>query len=141
MRYMFCQSLRKFISAFESVTKGWYGAHGSFRTITFITSNLTHIFDHEVYLYGSQAIVAYHAGRKVDAKNFLGLAEEEARMMHVEPEKLTQSERKPCFDIGIFISFVWILVMTMGYTASEARRGLRSSQGNIEQAVEFLLEV
>ena len=39
-----------------------------------------------------QAIVAYHAGRKVDAKNFLGMAEEEARMMRIEPEKLTQSE-------------------------------------------------
>ncbi|CAF0942437.1 unnamed protein product [Adineta ricciae] len=74
-----------------------------------------------VRLHLLQAIVAYHAGRKVDAKNFLGLAEEEARMMHVEPEKLTQ-------------------IMTMGYTASEARRGLRSSQGNIEQAVEFILE-
>lgn len=39
-----------------------------------------------------QAIVAYHAGRKVDAKNFLNMADEEARMMRVDPEKLTQSE-------------------------------------------------
>ena len=29
----------------------------------------------------------------------------------------------------------------MGYTASEARRGLRSSQGNVDQAIEFILEV
>lgn len=33
------------------------------------------------------------------------------------------------------------LVMLMGYTASEARRGLRSGQGNIDQAVEFIIEV
>lgn len=31
--------------------------------------------------------------------------------------------------------------MLMGYTAWEARRGLRSAQGNIEQAIEFILEV
>lgn len=31
--------------------------------------------------------------------------------------------------------------MLMGYTASEARRGLRSGQGNIDQAVEFIIEV
>jgi hypothetical protein len=34
-----------------------------------------------------------------------------------------------------------ILVMLMGYTTTEARRGLRSSQGNIDQAVEFIIEV
>ena len=50
------------------------------------------------------------------------MAEEEARMMRVEPEKLTQ-------------------ILLMGYTAIEARRGLRSSQGNIDQAVEFIIEV
>jgi hypothetical protein len=33
------------------------------------------------------------------------------------------------------------LVMLMGYTTTEARRGLRSSQGNVDQAVEFILEV
>lgn len=31
--------------------------------------------------------------------------------------------------------------MLMGYTTSEARRGLRSSQGNIDQAIEFIIEV
>lgn len=31
--------------------------------------------------------------------------------------------------------------MLMGYTATEARRGLRSSQGNIDQAIEFIIEV
>ncbi|CAF1012608.1 unnamed protein product [Rotaria sp. Silwood1] len=74
-----------------------------------------------VRLHLLQAIVAYHAGRKIDAKNLLGMAEEEARMMHVDPEKLTQ-------------------IMLMGYTVTEARRGLRSSQGNIDQAVEFIIE-
>ncbi|UJR33117.1 hypothetical protein I4U23_020574 [Adineta vaga] len=74
-----------------------------------------------VRLHLLQAIVAYHAGRKTDAKNFLGMAEEEARMMRVDPEKLTQ-------------------IMLMGYTAIEARRGLRSSQGNIDQAIEFIIE-
>ncbi|CAF5216160.1 unnamed protein product, partial [Rotaria magnacalcarata] len=44
-----------------------------------------------VRLHLLQAIVAYHAGRKTDAKNLLGMAEEEARMMRIEPEKLTQS--------------------------------------------------
>jgi len=29
----------------------------------------------------------------------------------------------------------------MGYTTTEARRGLRSSQGNIDQAIEFIIEV
>ncbi len=29
----------------------------------------------------------------------------------------------------------------MGYTPTEARRGLRSSQGNIDQAIEFIIEV
>lgn len=29
----------------------------------------------------------------------------------------------------------------MGYTITEARRGLRSSQGNIDQAIEFIIEV
>jgi hypothetical protein len=36
---------------------------------------------------------------------------------------------------------VGYLVMLMGYTTTEARRGLRSSQGNVDQAVEFILEV
>ncbi len=31
--------------------------------------------------------------------------------------------------------------MLMGYTTTEARRGLRSSQGNIDQAIEFIIEV
>jgi len=31
--------------------------------------------------------------------------------------------------------------MLMGYTPTEARRGLRSSQGNIDQAIEFIIEV
>ncbi|CAF0772467.1 unnamed protein product [Rotaria sordida] len=74
-----------------------------------------------VRLHLLQAIVAYHAGRKVDAKNLLGMAEEEARMMRVDPEKLTQ-------------------IMLMGYTVTEARRGLRSAQGNIDQAIEFIIE-
>ncbi|CAF0744048.1 unnamed protein product [Adineta steineri] len=74
-----------------------------------------------VRLHLLQAIVAYHAGRKTDAKNFLGMAEEEARMMRIDPEKLTQ-------------------IMLMGYTTKEARRGLRSAQGNIDQAVEFIIE-
>ncbi|CAF2852186.1 unnamed protein product [Rotaria sp. Silwood2] len=74
-----------------------------------------------VRLHLLQAIVAYHAGRKVDAKNLLGMAEEEARMMRVDPEKLTE-------------------IMLMGYTVTEARRGLRSSQGNIAQAIEFIIE-
>lgn len=34
-----------------------------------------------------------------------------------------------------------VLVMLMGYTVTEARRGLRSSQGNIDQAIEFIIEV
>lgn len=29
----------------------------------------------------------------------------------------------------------------MGYTAIEARRGLRSAQGNVDQAIEFIIEV
>lgn len=33
------------------------------------------------------------------------------------------------------------LVMLMGYTATEARRGLRSAQGNLDQAIEFIIEV
>ncbi|CAF2106239.1 unnamed protein product [Rotaria magnacalcarata] len=74
-----------------------------------------------VRLHLLQAIVAYHAGRKTDAKNLLGMAEEEARMMRIEPEKLTQ-------------------IMLMGYTTTEARRGLRSAQGNIDQAIEFIIE-
>jgi UBA/TS-N domain-containing protein len=31
--------------------------------------------------------------------------------------------------------------MLMGYTTTEARRGLRSSQGNIDRAIEFIIEV
>jgi hypothetical protein len=49
----------------------------------------------------------------------------------------------------LIVSFIFLLkrifylhlVMLMGYTATEARRGLRSSQGNIDQAIEFIIEV
>ena len=68
------------------------------------------------------------------------MAEEEARMMRVEPEKLTESLFSFLL-IFLLESILICLVMLMGYTASEARRGLRSSQGNIDQAVEFIIEV
>jgi hypothetical protein len=91
--------------------------------------------------------VAYHEGRKTDAKNLLRLAEEEARMMHVEPDKLTNSMLQYTLIVRVRLSLArcsfcqLYLVMLMGYSASEARRGLRSSQGNIELAIEFIIQV
>jgi hypothetical protein len=67
------------------------------------------------------------------------MAEEEARMMRVEPDKLTQSA---FISFLVFVYEIFVgLVMLMGYTTTEARRGLRSSQGNIDQAIEFIIEV
>ncbi|CAF0805452.1 unnamed protein product [Didymodactylos carnosus] len=74
-----------------------------------------------VRLHLLQAIVAYHAGRKVDAKNLLDLAATELNSMKVDNEKLTQ-------------------VMLMGYSDVEARLGLRASMGNIERAIDHILE-
>lgn len=68
-----------------------------------------------------QGIVAFHQHRVQDAKRLLSRAEFELQHLIVDEEKLTQ-------------------VMTMGFNQREARLGLRASAGNIDQAVQHIMQ-
>lgn len=68
-----------------------------------------------------QGIVAFHQHRVLDAKRLLSRAEFELQHLIVDEEKLTQ-------------------VMTMGFTQREARLGLRASAGNVDQAVQHIMQ-
>uniref|UniRef100_A0A0B7AFM1 UBA domain-containing protein n=1 Tax=Arion vulgaris TaxID=1028688 RepID=A0A0B7AFM1_9EUPU len=72
-------------------------------------------------LYLLQGIVAFHKGDITSARNLLGRAEFVLTLLHVDDTQLNE-------------------IMLMGFTERESRLGLRAKNGNVAQAVEFIME-
>ncbi|KAH9495742.1 NEDD8 ultimate buster 1 [Bulinus truncatus] len=72
-------------------------------------------------LYLLQGIVAFHKGDMATAHNFFRRAEFVLTLLYVDENKLQE-------------------IMLMGFTEREARLGLRAKNGNIEQAVAYIVE-
>ncbi|XP_055870657.1 NEDD8 ultimate buster 1-like [Biomphalaria glabrata] len=72
-------------------------------------------------LYLLQGIVAFHQGAIANAHNFLRRAEFVLTLLHVDDNKLQE-------------------IMLMGFTEREARLGLRAKNGNVQQAVAYIVE-
>ncbi|XP_059173066.1 NEDD8 ultimate buster 1-like isoform X2 [Physella acuta] len=72
-------------------------------------------------LYLLQGIVDFHKGEFNSAQNLFRRAEFVLNLLHVDEIKLQE-------------------IMLMGFTEREARLGLRAKNGNIQQAVEYIME-
>lgn len=68
-----------------------------------------------------QAIVLFHQNRRTEAENILRLAESELNILKVNDDSLST-------------------LIEMGYTLSESRIGLRASNGDVLNAVNFIME-
>ncbi|CAG5123212.1 unnamed protein product [Candidula unifasciata] len=73
-------------------------------------------------LYLLQGIVAFHKGDLINARNLFGRAEFVLTLLHVDETQLNE-------------------VMLMGFTEREARLGLRAKNGNVSQAVDYIVEL
>jgi exonuclease VII small subunit len=69
-----------------------------------------------------KAILNFHKGKKRECKQFLDIANNELQKVIVDDDKVTQ-------------------VMTMGFTATEARLALRASFNNVDSAIEQIFQV
>ncbi|RDD45242.1 NEDD8 ultimate buster 1 [Trichoplax sp. H2] len=80
---------------------------------------------HEIALFARlhllQGVVAYHKGDKSTCQRLLIQAENEMEKLMVKEESLTQ-------------------LMVMGFSSVEARLGLRSSNGNVEKAIGYIMD-
>jgi len=72
-------------------------------------------------LYLLQGIVAFHQGNTTQARQLLARAQFVLSLLHVDTDKLNE-------------------VMTMGFTEKEARLGLRAKNGNIQAAVDHIMQ-
>lgn len=68
-----------------------------------------------------QAVVYFHQNRRTEAHEMLSIADSELRRLKIDERSLN-------------------LILEMGYTATEARIGLRACHGNVEAAIGHILE-
>lgn len=69
-----------------------------------------------------KAILNYHKGKKVEAKQYLGIASDKLNQVKIDEDKLVQ-------------------VMSLGFTHVEAKLALRAAFNDIDLAVEQILKV